>query len=141
MLKIEMTASPRAAGYEIDNHGVFRLSNDDVRRHFIIPLVRAVAIGRIEHAVSLCGSGVGASVAANKIPCVSAGLIHDVFSVSGVEDDDLNMLYLGGRVLESTRAAELSDISPRAHFSYAARRRHRLARAGAETGNNQPCQP
>jgi ribose 5-phosphate isomerase B len=70
--------------------------------------VRAVAAGRIERGLALCGSGVGASVAANKIPGVRAGLIHDVFSAhQGVEDDDMNVLCLGGKLIGSALTLEL----------------------------------
>jgi ribose 5-phosphate isomerase B len=70
--------------------------------------VRAVAAGRIERGLALCGSGVGAFVAANKIPGVRAGLIHDVFSAhQGVEDDDMNVLCLGGKLIGSALTLEL----------------------------------
>jgi ribose 5-phosphate isomerase B len=99
-------------------------------------LARAVAAGRIDRAVALCGSGVGASVAANKIPGVRAGLIHDVFSAhQGVEDDDMNVFCLGGKVIGSALAAELIETFLRARFSGAARHRRRLAKVQAlETG-------
>jgi ribose 5-phosphate isomerase B len=69
--------SLRAAGYEIE-YGAFQLDRADDYPDFIIPLARAVA-GRVERAVALCGSGVGASVATNRVSGVRAGLIHDVF--------------------------------------------------------------
>jgi ribose 5-phosphate isomerase B len=71
-------------------------------------LARAVAAGDVDRGIALCGSGVGASVAANKIPGVRAGLIHDVFSArQGVEDDDMNVVCLGGKVIGSSLALEL----------------------------------
>jgi ribose 5-phosphate isomerase B len=135
-LKAELTASLSAAGYEIEDYGAFELTADDDYPDFIIPLARAVAAGRIERAVALCGSGVGASVAANKIPGVRAGLIHDVFSAhQGVEDDDMNILCLGGKVIGSALALELVQTFLRAHFSGATRHRRRLAKVQAlETG-------
>ena len=136
-LKAELTGSLRAGGYEIEDYGAFQLTPDDDYPDFIIPLARAVAAGRIDRAVALCGSGVGASVAANKIAGVRAGLIHDVFSAhQGVEDDDMNVLCLGGKVIGSALALELVQTFLRAHFSGAARHQRRLAKVEAlETGN------
>jgi len=136
-LKAELTASLRAAGYETEDYGAYELALDDDYPDFIIPLARAVAAGRIDRGVALCGSGVGASVAANKIAGVRAGLIHDVFSAhQGVEDDDMNVLCLGGKVIGSALAAELIETFLRARFSGAARHRRRLAKVHAlETGD------
>jgi ribose 5-phosphate isomerase B len=135
-LKTELMVSLRAAGYDIEDFGAYELTLDDDYPDFVIPLARAVAAGRIERAVALCGSGVGASVAANKIPGVRAALIHDVFSAhQGVEDDDMNVFCLGGKVIGSALAAELIETFLRAHFSGAARHRRRLAKVQAlETG-------
>jgi ribose 5-phosphate isomerase B len=90
--------------------------------------------------VALCGSGVGASVAANKIPGVRAGRIHDVFSAhQGVEDDDMNVPRLGGRVIGSGLALELVETFLHAHFSGAPRYQRRLAKVHAlETGIPEP---
>jgi len=136
-LKADLATSLRSAGFEIEDYGAFQLAPDDDYPDFIIPLARAVATGRIDRAVALCGSGVGASVAANKIPGVRAGLIHDVFSAhQGVEDDDMNVLCLGGKVIGSALALELVQTFLRAHFSGAARHQRRLAKVEAlETGN------
>ena len=136
-LKAELTASLRVGGYEIEDYGAYELALDDDYPDFIIPLARAVAAGRIDRGVALCGSGVGASVAANKIPGVRAGLIHDVFSAhQGVEDDDMNVFCLGGKVIGSALAAELIETFLRARFSGAARHRRRLAKVQAlETGD------
>jgi ribose 5-phosphate isomerase B len=114
------------------------LTTDDDYPDFIIPLARAVAAGRIDRAVALCRSGVGSSIAANKIAGVRAGLIHDVFSAhQGVEDDDINVLCLGGKVIGSALALELIEFFLHAHFSGAAR--HYLAKVQAlETGDIQP---
>jgi ribose 5-phosphate isomerase B len=138
-LKAELTAALRDDGHEIEDYGAYELTLDDDYPDFIIPLARAVAAGRIDRAVALCGSGVGASVAANKIPGVRAGLIHDVFPAhQGVEDDDMNVLCLGGKVIGSALALELIQTFLRAHFSGALRHRRRLAKVHAlETGNIQ----
>ncbi len=97
-----------------------------------IPLARAVAAGEVERGVALCGSGVGASIAANKVPGVRAGLIHDVFSAhQGVEDDDMNVFCLGGKVIGPALAWELVETFLAAHFSGAPRHKRRLAKVQA----------
>jgi ribose 5-phosphate isomerase B len=73
-----------------------------------VPLARAVAVGEVDRGVAVCGSGVGACVAANKVPGVRACLIHETFSAhQGVEDDNLNVICLGGRVVGQALAWEL----------------------------------
>jgi ribose 5-phosphate isomerase B len=79
--------------------------------------------------LALCGSGVGACVAANKIPGIRAGLIHDVFSAhQGVEDDNMNVFCLGGKVIGSALAWELIEKFLAARFSGAPRHQRRLAK-------------
>jgi ribose 5-phosphate isomerase B len=136
-LKAELSESLRNAGYEVEDFGAHRLDAADDYPDFIIPLARAVAAAQVQRAVALCGSGVGASVAANKVPGVRAGLIHDVFSAhQGVEDDDMNVICLGGKVIGSGLALELIETFLHAHFSGAARHERRLAKVHAlETGN------
>ena len=94
-----------------------------------MPLARAVSNGEVERGVAICGSGVGASVAANKIPGVRASLIHENFSAhQGVEDDDLNMICFGGLVIGHALAWELLQTFLAARFSGAERHRRRLAK-------------
>jgi ribose 5-phosphate isomerase B len=135
-LKAELSESLRAAGYDVEDFGAHRFDRGDDYPDFIIPLARAVAGMQVERGVALCGSGVGASVAANKVPGVRAGLIHDVFSAhQGVEDDDMNILCLGGKVIGSGLALELVETFLHARFSGAARHERRLAKVHAlETG-------
>ena len=92
---------------------------------------------RSSAAIALCGSGVGASIAANKIAGVRAGLIHDVFSArQGVEDDDMNVICMGGRVVGGGLALQLVETFLAARFSGAERHRRRLAKVRAlETPN------
>jgi len=139
-MKTELSASLRAAGYELEDFGAHRFDSADDYPDFIIPLARAVAAAQVERGLALCGSGVGASVAANKVPGVRAGLIHDVFSAhQGVEDDDMNVLCLGGKVIGSGLALELIETFLHAHFSGAARHERRLAKVHAlETGILEP---
>jgi RpiB/LacA/LacB family sugar-phosphate isomerase len=87
----------------------------------------AIREGRAERGVIICGSGVGASVAANKLPGVRAGLCHDTYSArQGVEHDDMNVLALGARVIGPELARELVIAFARATFSGEERHRRRL---------------
>jgi ribose 5-phosphate isomerase B len=90
-------------------------------------VARAVAEGRAQRAIILCGSGVGACVAANKVRGVRAGTCHDTFSAhQGVEDDDMNVLCLGARVVGSQLAREIVRAFAGAVFSTEERFRRRL---------------
>ena len=96
-LKEFLVGKIRAAGFEVTDFGDAKLKSDDDYPDFIIPLARAVAVGAVDRGVGICGSGVGASIAANKVAGVRAGLIDENFSAhQGVEDDDLNMICFGG---------------------------------------------
>ncbi len=87
----------------------------------------ALKKGRGERAILICGSGVGACVAANKLPDIRAGLCHDSYSAhQGVEHDDMNVLVLGARVIGVEMAKELAHAFLRAQFSGEARHRRRL---------------
>jgi ribose 5-phosphate isomerase B len=112
--------------------GAHQLNPADDYPEFIIPLARAVAAGKVERGIALCGSGVGASIAANKVSGVRAGLIHDVFSAhQGVEDDDMNVFCLGGEVIGPALAWELIQTFLAAHFTGASRHQRRLAEVQA----------
>ena len=88
----------------------------------------AVREGRAERGILMCGSGVGASVAANKVPGVRAGLCHDYYSAhQGVEHDDMNVLVMGGRVIGESVALELVDAFLGARYSGEDRHARRLA--------------
>jgi len=132
VLKGELAEALRGSGYEIVDLGAHQFDPEDDYPDFIIPLARAVAAGEVERGVALCGSGVGAAVAANKVPGVRAGLIHDVFSAhQGVEDDNMNVFCLGGRVIGSALALELAETFLVSRFSGASRHRRRLAKVQA----------
>ena len=89
----------------------------------------AVREGHVQRAVLICGSGVGASVAANKLPGIRAGLCHDTYSAhQGVEHDDMNVLVLGARVIGPELARELVRTFLRAEFSGEERHQRRLAK-------------
>jgi ribose 5-phosphate isomerase B len=131
-LKAEVTQWLRDSGYEVMDFGAHQLNPADDYPDFIVPLARAIAAGQLGRGVALCGSGVGASIAANKVPGVRAGLIHDVFSArQGVEDDDMNVICLGGKVIGTALALELIETFLSAQFSGALRHRRRLAEVQA----------
>ena len=131
-LKGQVAELLRGAGHEVVDFGAHQLDPADDYPDFITPLAKAVAAGEVERGVALCGSGVGASVAANKIPGVRAALIHDVFSAhQGVEDDDMNVFCLGGRVIGPALAWDLIQAFLVARFSGAPRHQRRLAKVHA----------
>src|SRR5579863_5290933 len=97
-LKEDLAARLRAAGNEVVDFGARELNQSDDYPDFVIPLARAVAAGTVDRGVAVCGSGVGASVCANKVPGVRAALVHDHFSArQGVGDDHMNIICMGGR--------------------------------------------
>jgi ribose 5-phosphate isomerase B len=136
-LKEQLAARLRAAGHEIVDFGDCRLDPDDDYPDFVVPMAHAVARGDVNRGVAVCGSGVGACVAANKVQGVRACLIHETFSAhQGVEDDDLNVICLGGLVVGHELAWELVKIFLAARFSGAERHCRRLSRV-AELENEE----
>ena len=116
-------------GYEVKDFGAYELDNSDDFPDFVVPLARAVAANELERGIAVCGSGVGAAVAANKIAGVRAALIHDHFSAhQGVEDDNMNLLCLGGRVTAFAAAEELVLAFLNAKYIGAERNERRLAK-------------
>jgi ribose 5-phosphate isomerase B len=136
-LKEQVAQLMRGSGHEVVDFGAYELSPGDDYPDFVIPLARAVAAGQVERGVALCGSGVGASVAANKVAGIRAGLIHDVFSAhQGVEDDDMNIFCLGGKVIGSALAWELIETFLKARFSGAVRHQRRVDKVRALEDKN-----
>ena len=126
-LKVQLTEALKAAGYEVTDFGDHELVTGDDYPDFVVPLARAVANGEVTRGVAICGSGVGACVVANKIPGVRACLIHENFSAhQGVEDDDMNMICLGGLVVGQALAWELVKTFLQAEFSGSERFKRRL---------------
>ncbi len=131
-LKQILVAALQSPAYEIVDFGAHQYSAGDDYPDFVIPLARAVAAGRVDRGLALCGSGVGACVAANKVAGVRAGLIHDIFSAhQGVEDDDMNVFCLGGMVIGPSLAIELAKSFLAAGFSGLPRHRRRLSKVAA----------
>jgi ribose 5-phosphate isomerase B len=128
-LKEDLVGRLRAAGHEVVDFGAHDLRPDDDYPDFVIPLAQAVAAGRVGRGVAVCGSGVGASVCANKVPGIRAALIHDHFSArQGVEDDHMNLLCLGGRTVGPEVAWDLVQTFLGAQFSQAVRHLRRLGK-------------
>ncbi|MEI8234602.1 MAG: RpiB/LacA/LacB family sugar-phosphate isomerase [Verrucomicrobiota bacterium] len=134
-LKEELIIALREANDEVLDFGPSCFNPLDDYPDFVIPLARAVARGEMERGVAVCGSGVGACVVANKVSGVRAALIHDGFSAhQGVEDDNMNIICLGGRVVGSALAWELVRSFLAARFSGAERHRRRLAKIAVLEG-------
>jgi ribose 5-phosphate isomerase B len=128
-LKEDVVAKLKTDGHEVVDFGAHKLDNADDYPDFVVPLARAVAAGDVERGVAICGSGVGASVCANKIPGVRAALIHDHFSArQGVEDDHMNMICMGGRTVGPAVAWDLIQTFLAAKFSQAERHLRRLSK-------------
>jgi ribose 5-phosphate isomerase B len=131
-LKEEMVAQLRAAGHELLDLGAYSLDPVDDYPDVVIPLAQAVVTGKVDRGVAICGSGVGASVCANKVPGIHAALIHDHFSArQGVEDDHLNILCMGGRTVGPAVAWDLIQTFLAAEFSQAERHLRRLSKVAS----------
>ncbi|HEX8946534.1 MAG TPA: RpiB/LacA/LacB family sugar-phosphate isomerase [Gemmatimonadaceae bacterium] len=131
-LRLAILEAIRAAGHEALDCGAYEIEPGDDYPDFAERVARAIIDGRAERGVLLCGSGVGASVAANKFAGIRSGLCHDTFSAhQGVEDDAMNVLALGARVVGPSLAAELVGAFLKAEFSGAERHRRRLSKIAA----------
>ncbi|AZI32229.1 RpiB/LacA/LacB family sugar-phosphate isomerase [Kaistella carnis] len=107
--------------------GAKELNDADDFPDYVIPLAKAVAAGEVFRGIAICGSGVGACIVANKVYGVRAALITEYFSAhQGVEDDDMNLICLGGRVTGYASAEELVLAFLNAEFIGAERHLRRL---------------
>lgn len=131
-LKEEMVVRLRNAGHEITDFGAHSLHSEDDYPDFVIPLGQAVVAGEVERGIAVCGSGVGASICANKVLGVHAGLVLDHFSArQGVEDDHMNIICLGGRIVGPEAAWDLIQAFLAAEPSQAERHLRRLGKVAA----------
>lgn len=123
-------------GHEVKDFGAFELKIGDDFPDFVVPMAKAVSSGIAMRGLAICGSGVGASIAANKITGIRAALITDSFSAhQGVEDDDMNVMCLGGLVTGKSLAWELTKSFLNAGFKNEERYLRRLSKIkGLETG-------
>src|SRR5438874_5788820 len=125
-LKQEVVAHLREQGHEVLDLGTNSTDAVDYP-DFAEAVGKSILNGAENRAILICGSGVGAAVAANKIPGVRAGLCHDTYSAhQGVRHDDMNVLVLGSRVIGAALAKELVDNYMRAAFTHEERHERRL---------------
>jgi RpiB/LacA/LacB family sugar-phosphate isomerase len=125
-LKEQVAGFVRDAGHEVLDVGTFGRDPVDYP-DFAVAVGEAVLAGRAERGILVCGSGVGAAVAANKLPGVRAGLCHDTYAAhQGVEHDDMNVLVLGGLIIGRELARELVRVFLAARFDGLARHQRRL---------------
>jgi len=137
-LKEELVNQLRRAGHEVVDFGAHELNEGDDYPDYVVPLAKAVASQQVERGVAICGSGVGASVCANKIQGIRAALIHDHFSArQGVEDDHMNILCMGGRTVGPAVAWDLLQTFLDAQFSQAQRHLRRLGKIAALEASKQ----
>ena len=127
-LKTEVIEVITKAGHEVldlGTHSTYPVDYPD----FAQAVGEAIQEGKADRAVLLCGSGVGASVAANKLRGVRAGLCHDTYSArQGVEHDDMNILCLGARIIGDELAREIAGFFASAKFSGEERHKRRLGK-------------
>ncbi len=138
-LKTRLAKELTEMGYEVKGFGAFELDPGDDYPDFVAPLARAVAQSEVDRGVAICGSGVGAAVVANKVAGARACLITDSFSAhQGVEDDDMNMICLGGRVTGYALARDLVQIFLNARFKGDDRFKRRLEKIAALERKEKP---
>jgi len=126
-LKEKLAAGLKKAGHRVKDFGAYQETRGDDYPDYVVPMAVAVAGGKLDRGIAVCGSGVGACIAANKVPGVRAALVVDVFSAhQGVEDDDMNVICLGGRVVGYELARDLIDAFLSARFAGGRRFRRRL---------------
>ncbi len=120
------------AGHEVVDFGAYDYDPQDDFPDFVVPLARAVGAEEVERGIAVCGSGVGACIAANKVRNVRASLITETYSAhQGVEHDNLNLLCLGGRVIGVALALEIIDQFLGATYEGAERQLRRMAKIAA----------
>ena len=136
-LKQDLLVRLERAGHEVVDFGAYRLEAGDDYPDFLIPLARSVATGDLERGIAVCGSGVGVCIAANKIHGARAALIMDHFSArQGVEDDHLNIICLGGRVIGPEAAWDLVETFLAAEYSQDERHLRRLGKVAEAESNH-----
>ena len=138
-LKKQIVEDLKASGHEVKDFGAYQLMPEDDYPDFVVPMAKAVAKGDVERGVAICGSGVGACVAANKVPGVRAALITDVFSAhQGVEDDNMNVICLGARVIGYALARDLTQTFLDACFKGYERFQRRLDKVAVLEREEKP---
>ena len=130
-MKTEIASLLAASGHHVEDVGAFDASPSDYP-DFARSVAQRIVSGDCERGVLVCGSGVGASIAASKVPGIRAAICHDTFSArQGVEDDDMNVLCLGARVIGPLLAQEVLRAFLAARFSGAERHVRRVGKIKA----------
>ena len=125
--KQQLITKLQEAGYSVQDYGADKFDAEDDYPDIILPLGQAIAQGEVNRGIAVCGSGVGFSIAANKISGVRAALITETYSAhQGVEHDDMNLLCLGGRVIGPMLIWELVQAFLKAQFLEEERFQRRL---------------
>lgn len=125
-------AELRTMGHQVTDHGTHDPAQPDDYPDYAAAVAEEVASGRCERGLLVCGSGVGVSVAANKVPGIRAAMCHDTYSArQGVEHDNMNVLCLGARVIGPELMLELVRAFVKARFTGEERHRRRLAKVEA----------
>ena len=128
-LKRELMTWTGSLGHDVKDAGNTVFDPDDDYPDFARAVGVAVTTGQADRGILVCGSGVGASIAVNKVPGARGAVCHDTFSArQGVEDDDANVLVLGARIIGSRLAEEPVKAFLSARFSGAERHERRLAK-------------
>ena len=131
-LKTQIASFLEHLGHEVVDLGAYAYDADDDYPDFAVQVAQAVADGRTERGILVCGSGVGASIAANKIVGARAAMCHDTYSAhQGVEHDDMNVLCVGARIVGIELARELVTAFINARFSGEPRHLRRLEKVKA----------
>ena len=126
-LKTIVIKELQKGGHRLENCGAYTLVDEDDYPDYTLPVAKRIQDGLCERGILICGSGIGASVAANKLHGIRAAICHDTFSArQGVEDDNMNVLCLGGRVVGVSLALEVIKTFLEARFSGLERHQRRL---------------
>lgn len=134
-LKQELAGEIRGLGHQVADLGAHEFKSDDDYPDYAAAIGRSIQSGDAVRGVLICGSGVGASIAANKLRGIRAGLCHDTYSAhQGVEHDDMNVLVLGSRIVGVELARDLVRAFLQARFSGDERHVRRLGKVKALEG-------
>ncbi len=128
----------KEAGYEVEDYGALEYNPKDDYPDIIVPLAKAISAGEVERGIAVCGSGVGVSIAANKVAGVRAALITESYSAhQGLEHDAMNLLCVGGRVIGPMLIWELVQAFLKAEYKGEERFKRRLDKVIAMEKNNK----
>ena len=131
-LKEHLVKCLKAAGHEIEDIGAFDEDPADDYPDFALAVAEGVAAGKADRGIVACGSGVGASIAANKVKGARAALCHDTYTAAqGVEHDAMNVLCIGGRVVGITTAEKVVEAFLSVNYSGEERHNRRLSKITA----------